>query len=120
MKIIEYFLDQIQLEKLDVKDIVRKSNKMFLKIYQVSVQHCIQKQKSEDYTSVKPDMECEAKAQLIAYTRLLKYLDSWIGRCRDNECKKTISSQRNRIQTRVNYLHRRQPTKKELPELPEY
>jgi hypothetical protein len=119
MNIIESFLDKIQTEKLDTADIVRKSNKLFMKVYQDAVEHCIVKQKREEYSSVKPDMDCEEKAQIIAYRRLLTRLDLWIDRCADAQCKQTMSSQRNKIQTRFNYLQRRQPLTKPLPELPD-
>lgn len=120
MNIIESFLDKIQTEKLDVQDIVRKSNKLFMKVYKDSFQHCIVKQKREEYNLVKPDMDCEEKAQIIAYKRLLIHLNKWINRCEDAKCRQTISSQINKMQSRFNYLQHRKPSNKQLPELPEY
>jgi TnpA family transposase len=120
MNIIESFLDKIQTEKLDIDDIGRKTSKMFIKVYQDSFQHCISKQKREEYNLVKPDMDCQAKSQILAYKHVLIHLNKWSNRCEDANCMQIVSSQIKNLQGRLNYLQRRKPLTKALPELPEY
>lgn len=120
MNIIESFLERVQTEKLDVKEIVKKSNKLFLRTYKKAVQDCIVKQKTEEYWDVKPDMICEQKAQLIAYKALLSHLDKWVKHCKDAYCKQSINAQRSKIQSRYNFLQHRKPINKPLPKLEEF
>jgi len=104
MTLIESYLDQLQTEKLDVNDLVRKSNRTFQRVYKSTVNDCFAKQDREEYSNPYADVKCEQKAQLIAYKYVLKRLDGWGKRCKDKECIHQVKLQQNRIQNRITYL----------------
>jgi len=112
MKLLELFLDKIQTEKLNSHEIAIKSNHSFQKVYRNVLDKCLAKQKREEYTAVKPDIECEEKAQISGYNLILKRLDSWMSRCEDDKCVQAVMYEKNKIQAHVNYLQQRRLMRK--------
>jgi hypothetical protein len=99
MKIIESFLDRVQTEKLDVSDIIRKTNKVFNRVYTRVSEDCFStERRNQYYTEIQPDLDCENKGKKAAYEILLTRLDKWINHCRDIRCKQSVKYAKHKIQ----------------------
>ena len=104
MTLIESYLDQLQTEKLDVNELISKSNKTFQRVYKNEVDNCFARQDREHYSNPYADINCEQKSQLIAYKHILKRLDVWIKHCKDIKCNQQGKNIKRRIENKINYL----------------
>lgn len=104
MKLIELYLNQLQTEKLDINEFIKKSNYLFGVTYQDVVEDCFSRQKRAEYANPYADQMCEQKAQLAAYKLLFSKYNVWINHCKDQNCKNRITLERRKTQNKIKML----------------